>query len=152
MDIESAPAVPEDLLRSHGLQVTAQRMAVLQAVSELPHGTAGEIEDAARERIGSISRQSVYDTLGMLTERGIVRSIQLPDSPTRYETRVGDNHHHFMCRSCGCVIDVECDVSGGLDCVTPAEDPRFEVHDVDVIYRGTCRECRSQHNGPEDLP
>lgn len=131
-----------DLLREHSVQVTAQRLAVLETVTQHPHSTASEIESLVRDRIGSISRQSVYDTLGLLAAEGIIRSIQPPSSPARYETRVDDDHHHFMCSSCGRLLDVDC-VSQEPHCIGASGDPRFEVHEVEIIYRGVCRECRS---------
>ena len=88
------------LLRQHGLQVTPQRLAVLRAVSHRPHSTADEVDRAVRAEIGTISRQAVYDALGILTEKGLLRRIQPAGSPARYENRVGDNHHHLICRTC----------------------------------------------------
>ena len=90
-----------DLLRRHGLQVTAQRLAVLAAVSSRPHGTADELAKAVRDEIGVISRQAVYDALAVLAEKGLIRRIQPAGSPARYEDRAGDNHHHLICRRCG---------------------------------------------------
>src|ERR1700691_2688431 len=99
-----------DLLRQHGVQVTAQRLAVLRAVSSRPHGTADEIEELVRSEIGAVSRQAIYDALGMLTEKGLIRRIQPARSPARYEDRVDDNHHHLVCRNCGVTVDVPCAV------------------------------------------
>jgi len=101
---------PALLLRQHGLQVTAQRLAVLRAVSDRPHGTADEIEEVVRSEIGAISRQAVYDALGTLTDKGLIRRIQPARSPARYEDRVSDNHHHLVCRACGRTADVDCAV------------------------------------------
>ncbi len=92
------PAAPADLLRQHGVQVTAQRLAVLRAVSTRPHGTADEIEEVVRADIGAVSRQAVYDALGILADNGLIRRIQPARSPARYENRVDDNHHHVVCR------------------------------------------------------
>ncbi|MCA1845942.1 MAG: transcriptional repressor, partial [Actinobacteria bacterium] len=98
------------LLRQHGLQVTAQRLAVLRAVAERPHSTADDIDTLVRAEIGAISRQAVYDALGTLTEKGVLRRIQPAGSPARYENRVADNHHHVVCRACGAMGDVDCAV------------------------------------------
>ena len=136
MDLE-----PADFLRTHGLQVTAQRLAVLHAVSAAPHSSANEVETAVRKQIGAISRQSVYDTLAVLADNGIIRRIQPAGSPTRYEDRVGDNHHHLVCRRCERLVDVDCAV-GDAPCLTPADDWAFEVHEAEVVYWGTCPDCR----------
>ena len=104
---------PASVLRQHGMQVTAQRLAVLRAVSAQPHGTADEIEERVRAEIGAISRQAVYDALGTLTDKGLIRRIQPARSPARYEDRVDDNHHHLVCRSCGRTVDVDCAVGSG---------------------------------------
>lgn len=131
-----------DALRSHGVQVTAQRLAVLVAVSRQPHGTADDVVQAVRAEIGSISRQAVYDALAVLTETGLVRRIQPASSPARFEGRVGDNHHHLICRSCGRMIDVDCAV-GAAPCLTPADDAGFELDEAEVIYWGRCPQCRA---------
>jgi Fur family ferric uptake transcriptional regulator len=128
------------LLRRRGLQVTAQRLAVLRAVSRHPHGTADEVEGAARAEIGAISRQAVYDALGALTDAGILRRIQPAGSAARYEDRVGDNHHHLICRSCGRMVDVDCAV-GDTPCLTAADDAGYEVDEAEVVYWGRCPAC-----------
>ncbi len=136
-------AVPEEraaVLRLHGLQVTAQRLAVLHAVEERPHSTAADIDTAVRGEIGAISLQAVYDALTMLTDRGIIRRIQPAGSPARYEDRVGDNHHHLICRTCGQMIDVDCAV-GVAPCLTAAEDAGYEIDEAEVIYWGRCPDC-----------
>lgn len=133
---------PADLLRRHGLQVTAQRLAVLRAVSAHPHVTADGVADAAKGEIGAISRQAVYDALGALVEKGLVRRIAPSGSPARYETRVGDNHHHLICRVCGRVVDVDCAV-GSAPCLTAAEDMGYEIDEAEVVYWGRCPECRA---------
>ena len=130
----------EGLLREHGLQVTAQRLAVLEAVSDRPHATADELIDDVRSSIGSVSRQAVYDTLAILVEKGVVRRIQPAGSPARYEDRVGDNHHHLVCRTCGRLVDVDCAI-GATPCLTAAEDSRYEIDEAEVIYWGRCPEC-----------
>jgi Fur family ferric uptake transcriptional regulator len=129
------------LLREHGVQVTAQRLAVLKAVSERPHGTTDEIEELVRAEIGAISRQAVYDALGILTDKGLIRRIQPARSPARYEDRVDDNHHHLVCRSCGVTVDVPCAV-GYKPCLEAADDNGFIVDEAEVIYWGTCSACR----------
>ena len=136
----------ERLLRRHGLQVTAQRLAVLRAMSTHPHATADELADDVRGRIGSISRQAVYDTLGMLVDRGLARRIQPAGSPARYEDRVGDNHHHLVCRTCGVMVDIDCAV-GEAPCLTADDDHGFEIAEAEVIYWGYCPGCRNRPAG-----
>ncbi|MGH2719871.1 MAG: Fur family transcriptional regulator [Actinomycetota bacterium] len=128
------------LLRQHGLQVTPQRLAVLRAVAHRPHSTADDIDKAVRAEIGAISRQAVYDALGILTEKGLLRRIQPAGSPGRYENRVGDNHHHLICRSCNRMVDVDCAV-GATPCLTAADDAGYEVDEAEVIYWGRCPDC-----------
>ena len=131
---------PATLLRQHCVQVTAQRIAVLRAVTERPHGTAEDIEQIVRREIGAISRQAVYDALGTLTEQGLLRRIQSAGSPARYEDRVGDNHHHLMCRTCGQMVDVDCAV-GEVPCLTASDDAGYEIDEAEVIYWGRCATC-----------
>lgn len=128
-------------LRDHGLQVTAQRLAVLRAVGERPHGTADEIAEAVRTEIGAISRQAVYDSLGVLSDKGVLRRIQPSGSPARYEQRVNDNHHHLLCRTCGELVDVDCAV-GTRPCLEVADDHGFEIDEAEVFYWGRCPRCR----------
>jgi Fur family ferric uptake transcriptional regulator len=130
----------ETLLRAHGLQVTAQRLAVLRAACERPHRTADDIDKAVREEIGAISRQAVYDALGTLTDKGILRRIQPAGSSARYESRVGDNHHHLICRTCNRMTDVDCAV-GATPCLTAADDSGYEIDEAEVIYWGRCPDC-----------
>ncbi|MCB9378306.1 MAG: transcriptional repressor [Holophagales bacterium] len=132
-----------DLLRSHGVQVTAQRLAVLSAVSERPHATADEVAEAVRARIGAISRQAVYDALGLLAEKGLLRRIQPPGSPARFEDRVGDNHHHLICRICGRTVDVDCAV-GAAPCLTPASSAGYVIDEAEVVYWGRCPDCAAR--------
>ena len=139
------PVDPAEQLRDHGVQVTAQRLAVLRAVTAHPHSTASDVAEAVREQIGTISRQAVYDTLTVLAEHEIVRRIQPPGSSARYEGRVGDNHHHLICRTCDRLVDVDCAV-GDTPCLTPSEDWQFDVHEAEVIYWGTCPECQASQN------
>ena len=130
------------LLRRHGLHVTAQRLAVLRAVSDGPHTTADDIYKAVRSQIGAISRQAVYDALAALSERGLLRRIQPAGSPARYENRVGDNHHHLICRTCSRMVDVDCAV-GTTPCLTAADDSGYDIDEAEVIYWGRCPECLS---------
>jgi Fur family ferric uptake transcriptional regulator len=131
---------PADLLRRHGVQVTAQRLAVLAAVSGRPHATADDVARVVRAEIGVISRQAVYDALGILADKGLVRRIQPAGSPARYEDRTADNHHHLICRGCGRMVDVDCAV-GAAPCLTPADDSGYEIDEAEVIYWGRCPEC-----------
>jgi Fur family ferric uptake transcriptional regulator len=129
-----------DVLHRHGLQVTAQRLAVMAAVSRRPHGTTDEIAKIVRAEIGVISRQAVYDALAVLADKGLIRRIQPAGSPARFENRVGDNHHHLICRVCGRTVDVDCAV-GAAPCLTPAYDSGYEVDEAEVVYWGRCPEC-----------
>lgn len=137
------PAKP---LREHGVQVTAQRLAVLRAVSARPHCTADGVAEAVRAEIGAISRQAVYDALGVLAEKGIIRRIQPAGSAALYENRVGDNHHHLICRTCGKTVDVDCAV-GDMPCLTPADASGYQIDEAEVIYWGTCPDCRAASRG-----
>jgi Fur family ferric uptake transcriptional regulator len=142
---ESAPgtvADPAGLLREHGLQVTAQRLAVMRAVSAQPHVSADAVVEMARAEIGAISRQAVYDALGVLVDKGLLRRIQPVGSPARFEDRVGDNHHHLICRSCGSVVDIDCAV-GAMPCLSAVDDMGYEIDEAEVVYWGRCPECRA---------
>ncbi len=134
---------PVDLLRHHGVQVTAQRLAVLRAVSAHPHITADGVTESARVEIGAISRQSVYDALTVLVEKGIVRRIQPIGSPALFEDRVGDNHHHLICRGCGALVDVDCAVNE-TPCLTASDDHGFVIDEAEVTYWGRCPACMAQ--------
>lgn len=131
---------PAELLRSRGVPITAQRLAVLRAVSDRSHCTADAIAEEVRARIGTISRQAVYDSLGMLARKGLIRRIQPAGSPALYEDRVGDNHHHVICRTCGMTADVDCAV-GEAPCLTAADGSGFRIDEAEVIYWGTCPDC-----------
>lgn len=137
---------PHDVLKNRGVTVTAQRLAVLNAVSRTPHATAEELVDLAKSEIGAISRQSVYDTLNTFVELGLVRRIQPSGSPALYEDRVGDNHHHLICRGCGRVVDVDCSV-GAMPCLQAANDNGFEIDEAEVAYWGRCPECKTSTLG-----
>ncbi len=131
---------PADLLRQRGIQVTAQRLAVLRAVAGQPHATADGVAEVVRADIGAISLQSVYDALGLLVAEGLIRRIQPAGSPARFEDRVGDNHHHLICRRCGRMVDIECAV-GSAPCLTPSDDMGYEIDVAEVTYWGLCPEC-----------
>ena len=137
------PAEPAALLRQYGLNVTAQRLAVLRAVSARPHVTADRVVDMANAEIGAISRQAVYDALGVLVEKGVLRRIQPMGSPALYEARVGDNHHHLICRVCGRVVDVDCAV-GAAPCLAPSDAMHYEIDEAEVVYWGRCPACRKR--------
>jgi Fur family ferric uptake transcriptional regulator len=134
---------PVDLLRRSNIQVTAQRLAVLRAVEGQPHVTADGVAEMVRTEIGAISRQSVYDALSLLADSGLIRRIQPAGSPARYETRVGDNHHHVICRGCGRTADVDCAV-GSRPCLTASDDQGFEIDEAEVIYWGRCPSCAAK--------
>ena len=132
-----------DLLRQRGIQVTAQRLAVLRAVAGHPHITADAVAEIVRNEIGVISLQSVYDALGMLVSERLIRRIQPSGSPARFEDRVGDNHHHLICRTCGRVVDIDCAV-GAAPCLTPLDDRGYQVDEAEVAYWGRCPDCLEQ--------
>jgi Fur family ferric uptake transcriptional regulator len=138
---------PADLLRQRGIQVTAQRLAVLRAVSGQPHITADAVAEAVRAEIGAISLQSVYDALGVLVAGGLVRRIQPAGSPARFENRVGDNHHHLICRICGRVIDIDCAV-GSAPCLATVDDMGYEIDEAEVVYWGRCPDCLAKSRAP----
>ena len=137
------PVQPIELLRENGLHVTAQRLAVMRALTAHPHATADRVAELARDEIGAISRQSVYDTLALLVDKGLVRRIQPPGSPALYESRTEDNHHHLICRGCGRLVDVEC-AAGEAPCLSIADHKGFVVDEADVAYWGRCPECQNQ--------
>ena len=138
-----APA--EDRLREAGLRVTSPRLVVLDVLDELgTHVTAADVRRAAVERLGAVSVQAVYDVLSALTLAGLARCIETPGHPARYESRVGDNHHHFVCRNCGTTIDVDC-ATGDAPCLTPHVLPRgFAVDEAEVTYWGHCTDCTTR--------
>ncbi|WP_040495884.1 Fur family transcriptional regulator [Ilumatobacter nonamiensis] len=136
----------DQVLRDNGVQVTAQRLALMRAVSAHPHATADQLADEVRSVIGSISRQSVYDSLGVLVDKGLLRRIQPAGSAVRYEDRVGDNHHHLICRSCNAVLDIDCAV-GDQPCLTADDDHGFDIDEAEVIHWGTCPTCQGAPSG-----
>lgn len=131
---------PASQLRIRDIPVTAQRLAVMRAVSRQPHATADAIAEDVRGEIGAISRQAVYNVLGLLSEKGLLRRIQPAGSPARYEARVGDNHHHLVCRRCGKTVDVDCAV-GHAPCLHAIDDAGFRIDEAEVVYWGTCPDC-----------
>ena len=132
----------EHLLRSADLRVTRPRLAVLRAVRRHPHADTGSVLAAVRVEEPSVSHQAVYDVLGALTDSGLVRRIQPAGSAARYELRVGDNHHHVVCRTCGRVADVDCAV-GHRPCLSASAADGFVIDEAEVTYWGTCAECAS---------
>lgn len=148
--VSAMPLDIADKLRDHGVHATAQRIAVLRAVSRQPHLTADEVAASVRADLGTISKQSVYDALGLLVASGLVRRIQPSGSPARYEDRVGDNHHHLVCRSCGGLVDVECAV-GAAPCLVPADTGDFTVDEAEVVYWGLCPSCTARLNADHHL-
>jgi Fe2+ or Zn2+ uptake regulation protein len=141
----------EDLerqLRQASLRVTRPRLAVMRAVHARPHADTESIIRDVRDDLGTVSHQAVYDVLQALTTAGLVRRIQPAGAVARYEARVGDNHHHVVCRSCGTIADVDC-ATGGAPCLTASDDHGFEIDEAEVVYWGTCRACRA---GSAPLP
>lgn len=131
----------EQALRSRGLRVTATRLAVLDAVEHAPHTTADSVLASVRDALGSASTQAIYDVLAALTEAGLLHRIEPAGHPARYERRVGDNHHHVVCRACGAVGDVDCAV-GHAPCLVPSRDNGFRIDEAEVIYWGLCASCQ----------
>ena len=136
-----------EMLRQRGVQVTAQRLAVIRAVAACPHGTADDVAEVVHRDIGAISRQAVYDSLAMLADMNLIRRIQPAGSPARYEDRVGDNHHHLICRTCNRMVDVDCAV-GYTPCLTASDDSGYEIDEAEVIYWGRCPECSATASEP----
>jgi Fur family transcriptional regulator, stress-responsive regulator len=139
---------PAELLRQQGFKVTAQRLAVLRAVGDRPHLTAEDVVGVVRADIGVISRRAVYDAVGVLADVGLLRRIQPAGSAARYEARVGDNHHHLICRACGRMIDVDCAV-GSRPCLSASDDAGYEIDEAEVIYWGHCPNCQQGRAAPE---
>jgi Fur family ferric uptake transcriptional regulator len=138
---------PTQSLREHGLRVTKQRVAVMTALAGSPHSPADSVISAVRADVGQVSTQAVYDVLNTLTDRGLVRRIQPAGSTARYELRVGDNHHHLVCRGCGSVVDVDC-ATTTAPCLDPADlgrqAPGFVVDEAEVTFWGLCTACASR--------
>ena len=130
------------MLRGVALRVTRPRVAVLSAVHDHPHADTDSIIGVARQDLGEVSHQAVYDVLRALTVAGLLRRFQPSGSVARYEARIGDNHHHLVCRSCGAIADVECAV-GHAPCLTAPDDSGYEIDEAEVIYWGRCANCTS---------
>jgi Fur family transcriptional regulator, stress-responsive regulator len=135
-------------LRGAGMRVTAPRVAVLSEVAAGQHVTADQVAAGVRGRVGPISTQAVYDVLAALTRAGLLRRIEPAGSATRYETRVGDNHHHVVCRGCGVIADVDC-VVGDPPCLTPSETGGFVIDEAEITFWGMCPTCQSAAPEPE---
>ncbi|HZB33832.1 MAG TPA: Fur family transcriptional regulator [Streptosporangiaceae bacterium] len=133
------PTTAEEL-RGAGLRVTAARVALLETVRKGDHLGVEAIASGVRDRVGVISLQAVYDALNALTAAGLIRRIEPAGSPARFEGRVGDNHHHLVCRSCGAIADVDCAV-GEAPCLTASDDLGFSIDEADVTYWGLCPDC-----------
>jgi Fe2+ or Zn2+ uptake regulation protein len=138
----------QQMLKGASLRVTRPRIAVLETVDGLPHADTDTIIATVRRGLPEVSHQTVYDSLRTLTASGLVRKIQPAGSVARYETRVGDNHHHMVCRSCGTVVDVDCAV-GETVCLAPSDDHGFQIDEAEVVYWGLCADCRTT---PESIP
>ncbi|SFN30183.1 Fur family transcriptional regulator, ferric uptake regulator [Streptomyces sp. cf124] len=136
----SQPPNTAEELRGAGLRVTAARVALLETVRRGDHLGVEAIASGVRDRVGHISLQAVYEALNALTGAGLVRRLEPPGSPALYEGRVGDNHHHLVCRSCGVVVDVDCAV-GHAPCLTASDDRGFAIDEAEVIYWGQCPSC-----------
>jgi Fe2+ or Zn2+ uptake regulation protein len=149
--LPDSPTLPT-ALRQAGLRVTASRLAVLTAVLGAgQHRDADAIAVAARQKLGTLSTQAVYDNLRVLEEAGLVRRIQPAGHPGRYEARVGDNHHHIVCRRCGTTADIDCAI-GAAPCLEPSDNHGFTVEEAEVIFWGLCPQCRHENkiNQPEE--
>ena len=133
----------EESLRAAALRVTRPRVALLEAVRDNPHADTESLIGAVRSELPGVSHQAVYDSLRALTSAGLVRRIQPSGSVARYETRVGDNHHHVVCRSCGAIADVDC-ATGETPCLSASPSKGFTIDEAEVIFWGTCPECSSQ--------
>ncbi|MEV0997421.1 Fur family transcriptional regulator [Nonomuraea sp. NPDC050202] len=131
----------DDLIRQAGLRVTAARLAIMQTVRAGDHLDVDDVHRGVRDRVGQVSLQAVYDSLHALHGAGLVRKIEPMGSPARYEARVGDNHHHLVCRACGTVTDVDCAV-GRPPCLDPVDTAGFVVDEADVTFWGVCPSCQ----------
>ncbi|SNS51764.1 Fur family transcriptional regulator [Rhodococcoides kyotonense] len=143
-DVTTEPAA---LLRSVGLRVTGPRVAVLSAVAARPHSDADDVAAVVRADVGSVSTQAVYDVLRACVNAGLLRRIEPAGSPALYETRIGDNHHHLVCRKCQTVVDVDCAI-GAAPCLDPSDSHGFVVEEAEIVFWGLCSECVSTHSSP----
>jgi Fur family ferric uptake transcriptional regulator len=141
----------ERLLRGADLRVTRPRLAVMAAVGEHPHADTSSIAAAVRQDLGEVSLQAVYDVLRALTDAGLIRRIQPAGSVARYESRVGDNHHHVACRSCGAIADVDC-ATGATPCLDASDDHGYSIDEAEVVYWGLCPECSTESNPEKSNP
>lgn len=141
----------ERMLRGGSLRVTRPRVAVLSAVHGHPHADTNSIIALAREDLGEVSQQAVYDVLGALTAAGLLRRIHPPGSVARYESRIGDNHHHLVCRSCGAIADVDCAV-GPAPCLAPSDHHGYAIDEAEVIFWGECARCSAAHRSSSSPP
>lgn len=141
MSTRPAPSNRPDVLRAAGLRVTAPRLAVLEAVAAGSHADVDTIAAAARASLGALSKQAVYDILRVFVGAGLVRQIQPAGSPARYEARVGDNHHHLVCRRCGVIADVDC-VIGAAPCLAPSDTADYSIDEAEVTHWGLCSTCQ----------
>ena len=139
------------MLRAAGLRVTRPRLVVMDVVDTNPHADTEAIFSAARRQLPDISRQTVYDVLNALTAVGLTRRIQPAGATARYESRVGDNHHHVVCRSCGVIADVDCAV-GEAPCLTASDDLGFDIDEAEVIYWGLCPDCVNARTTRDNRP
>jgi len=135
----------ERMLREASLRVTRPRVAVLNAVHTQPHSDTEQLIGAVRRDLGEVSHQAVYDVLHALTAAGLVRRIQPSNSVARYESRVGDNHHHVVCRTCGSIADVDCAL-GETPCLDASQDHGFSIDEAEVIFWGYCPRCSATHH------
>jgi Fe2+ or Zn2+ uptake regulation protein len=133
----------EESLRAAALRVTQPRLVLLDAVREHPHADTESLIDAVRAKLPDVSHQAVYDSLRALTTAGLIRRIQPAGLVGRYEARIGDNHHHVVCRSCGEIADIDCSI-GEAPCLTPSQSNGFEIDEAEVIYWGVCPTCKAQ--------
>lgn len=134
---------PAEELRGAGLRVTAARVALLETVRGGAHLDADAVAAGVRERVGHVSLQAVYEALHALTAARLIRRIEPAGSPARYEGRVGDNHHHLVCRDCGTVVDVDCAV-GAVPCLEPSDDHGFTIDEAEVVFWGLCPACTAR--------
>ena len=142
---------PAALLRGVGLRVTQPRLAVLGALAERPHADVESLAVATRAELGTVSTQAVYDVLRALTAAGLARRIEPAGSPARFELRVGDNHHHVVCRICGAIADVDCAV-GERPCLTASDAHGFVIDEAEVTYWGVCPDCTTSTDRDRSTP
>ncbi|GAB3679215.1 Fur family transcriptional regulator [Salinisphaera aquimarina] len=148
MSRHSTPIVQE--LRDSGLRVTAPRHAVLEWLIEHPHATVEQVHQGVSERIGTISKQAVYDVLSACVNVDLVRQIKPAGHPARFERRTGDNHHHLVCRGCGSIADTDCRV-GTTPCLTPEHSHGFDIDEAEVVFWGLCTDCQADTENAMDI-